>query len=343
MLRPKDLIQLWSNPESAGFTLPVVEFYGHSSGPYRSFSNFYTHAPFAFSVPKSCGQDELVAAGRSPVVLVAFAEKAIMLCKAAIMQDYASYDAISRADTPGVAKRLGRLVKHWNQVRWNNLVCDVALEIVLQKFRAVPGLAEVLLSTGERVIAEMTRNDRNWGTGIDIGRNAVCIPAHWQGTNILGWALMVARTNLRKDGLRGGSPALGSLGMGSAHNEAVEVPIETGTANSNDLMMARPLHIVIEFALCTRYSEAKPVRVRATAELSELQTQAKQKLRIAGQARKLRLFHAHSGDELISGETLVNGELIIISRSGDPKTDASVAPPVLSSGSPRRGHGQATN
>lgn len=119
-----------------------------------------------------------------------------MLCKAAVMQDYASFDAIARSKNPKQAKALGRLVGPWKQPRWDRLVCDVALEAVRQKFFALPNLASILLATGDSLIAEMTRNDANWGTGIDVGHANANKPSAWPGTNILGWALIVTRAQL---------------------------------------------------------------------------------------------------------------------------------------------------
>jgi len=41
----------------------VVAFYGHASGQYRSFSNFYVHAPTTFEVPLRCWPPEFDAQG----------------------------------------------------------------------------------------------------------------------------------------------------------------------------------------------------------------------------------------------------------------------------------------
>mmetsp|Transcript_56273 Transcript_56273/g.129202 ORF Transcript_56273/g.129202 Transcript_56273/m.129202 type:complete len:308 (-) Transcript_56273:249-1172(-) len=198
-MRAAELRELWENVAEHGFELPTIEFYGHISGQHRSFSNFFEHAPFTFTVPGACGAADLIASGRPASVPVAFSEKAIMLCKASVMRDYASYDQILRASTPRKAKALGRAVSPWDQRLWDSAVCELALAVVYQKFASVPGLAPVLLGTGDRVIAESTKNDRNWGTGIDVGHADASRPARWRGTNILGWSLMVARAQLRED------------------------------------------------------------------------------------------------------------------------------------------------
>ena len=75
-------------------------------------------------------------------------------------------------------------------------MCEIALDVVFQKFNSVPGLRDILLKTGNQVIAEMTSGDRNWGTGLDVGHPNASIPAQWDGTNILGWALMRTRNHI---------------------------------------------------------------------------------------------------------------------------------------------------
>lgn len=201
-MRREELRGLWADVAQHGFELPAVTFYGHTSGPNRAFSNFFEHAPFEFVVPECCGVAELKAAGRATAHQVEFSEKAIMLCKATLMGDYFTFDAISRASSPKEAKELGRLVAPWKQSRWDAAILEVAREVVLQKARALPQVAELLRATGSRVIAESTRNDAIWGTGRDAGHRDASNPSRWPGTNVLGWALMVARAQLAEDDAR---------------------------------------------------------------------------------------------------------------------------------------------
>ena len=79
------------------------------------------------------------------------------------------------------------------------VVCGVAREVCYQKFAKCPGLAELLLATGGRLMVEAARNDRVWGIGLDRGRPEVATPAQWRGSNVLGWALMQARARLRAE------------------------------------------------------------------------------------------------------------------------------------------------
>ena len=197
MTTATELRRMWINfPQSRH--PPVIGFYSDrpNAGRNRVFSNFYTDAPFSFTIPTECGRVELLAAGRPAVVQLTFAEKGIMLCKAATMGDYDKYDAILAARYPGVCKALGRQVKPWDQARWDAVVCGVGVSVVLAKFSQTPSLKEILLATGDAILAEATRNDEIWGIGLNVTHSDVASPRKWKGANVLGWSLMQARKEL---------------------------------------------------------------------------------------------------------------------------------------------------
>ena len=186
----------WSSIYSAN----VVGFYGHSEkSAWRSFSNFYTHEPFSFELPEWCGRKELVAAGYSPKMQITFTEKGIMLCKAALMKDYESYERIAKSTAPAACKSLGRKVYPWDEELWNNHVCSIAKAVVAQKARNVPEVARALQKSGKQLIAEATARDKIWGIGINVTDDRLGCPNQWQGSNILGWALMEARKEINND------------------------------------------------------------------------------------------------------------------------------------------------
>lgn len=177
---------------------PVIGFYSDrpNAGQNRVFSNFYIDAPFSFTIPDECGRAELLAAGRPAVVQLTFAEKGIMLCKAATMCDYNKYDAILTAQYPSLCKSLGRQVGPWDQARWDAVVCSVGVSVVFAKFSQTPVLKEILLATGDAILAETTRNDNIWGIGMNVNHPDVISPRKWKGANVLGWSLMQARKEL---------------------------------------------------------------------------------------------------------------------------------------------------
>ena len=52
---------------------------------------------------------------------------------------------------------------------------------------AVPALREVLLSTGDKILCEATKGDKNWAIGISLGKppEVYAVPARWNGINAL--------------------------------------------------------------------------------------------------------------------------------------------------------------
>lgn len=170
----------------------VVLFYGHGlDSNYASFSNFYVHAAFPFTIPSWCGlyadQD---------TVPIEFSEKAIMLCKASLMGDSVRFSEISLATSPAEAKRLGRMVSPWNETKWQSRVCYIAEYVTTAKFRSSEHLAEQLLKTQERLIAEASPYDKLWGIGMRLEDPRASFPSEWKGVNVLGWALMTTREKL---------------------------------------------------------------------------------------------------------------------------------------------------
>ena len=170
-----------------------------TDGRFRCFSNYFEHAAITFTIPECCKAAELEAAGRKRACTVTTSEQSITLCKAAVFQDYQKFDQILGSTNPSQAKNLGCKVKPWDKTTWEGVVCEVARAAVLRKFLAVPGLAEILLSTDRSVIGEMKESDCIWGTGLDRQHPDASTPGKWRGTNILGWALMEAREELREE------------------------------------------------------------------------------------------------------------------------------------------------
>ena len=96
-----DLSELWQSLGAGHHE--VLPFYGHSKDkPMASFSNFYIHEEFEFCLPDAVWRE---GCGFPRSVGVMFTEKAIMLCKACVFNDRASFDAICKAAQPATAKK----------------------------------------------------------------------------------------------------------------------------------------------------------------------------------------------------------------------------------------------
>jgi len=174
----------------------VLPFYSDKAGKkFREFSNFFSDAPpFQFTLP-AFAQSE----GFPQNVQCEFSEKAIMVTKAALMKDKEIFDEIVVAPDPKSCKQLGRGVRNFDQALWDDHLEDIAFEVVKQKFQANKDLRSVLLSTGDKILVEAAPNDCIWGVGMAVNEDGIMDPAKWRGRNILGYALMKARSYLRGD------------------------------------------------------------------------------------------------------------------------------------------------
>ena len=195
-ITPNILEQIWKGTKLKSND-KVIGFYHQYDKPYGCFSNFYSNKQIIFTVPDFCWTEIMRSSGLPQSVPIDFSEKSIMLCKASLMGDPISYQMIIESSDPKHTKGLGRKIKPWNQQKWDKYVCEIAKEVVKQKFSQLDTERDVLFSTGDNILAEATKNDCIWGIGLDESNANINDPSKWRGKNILGWALMQFREELK--------------------------------------------------------------------------------------------------------------------------------------------------
>jgi ribA/ribD-fused uncharacterized protein len=126
------------------------------------------------------------------------AEHYMMAEKARMFGDADAALRICKAATPGAAKALGRAVKNFDQTRWDAGCFDIVVRGNAAKFGQSEALRRYLLETGDRVLVEASPVDRIWGIGLAADDPGAESPAQWRGSNLLGFALMKARAELRR-------------------------------------------------------------------------------------------------------------------------------------------------
>lgn len=126
----------------------------------------------------------------------ATAEHWMMAGKARLFGDDESAARILAAATPGEAKKLGRLVRGFDEYSWVRHRWDLVVEGNVAKFGQDLALRDYLAGTASRVLVEASPRDRIWGIGVSASSERAADPARWPGLNLLGFALMEARSRL---------------------------------------------------------------------------------------------------------------------------------------------------
>ncbi|MGD9644801.1 MAG: NADAR family protein [Pirellulales bacterium] len=121
----------------------------------------------------------------------------MMAAKARLFGDEATLAKIFELPHPGAAKKLGRQVRGFEQAAWMKVAREVVTAGNVAKFGQNRALCDFLLGTGSQVLVEASPHDRIWGIGLAADDPRAMDPATWQGENLLGFALMDARAQLR--------------------------------------------------------------------------------------------------------------------------------------------------
>ncbi len=158
----------------------VIGFYG-TDGEYGCLSNFY---PVLFMVDGHTFN---------------WSEQYIMYQKALLFNDGYVADQILEASSPLVAKRLGRSVIPYDDKTWSENRHDLVVKGLYNKFQQNGRIRDVLLGTGDAILAECSSHDHLWGIGLYLGHPDVQDPKKWRGQNLQGQFLMKVREKIRKD------------------------------------------------------------------------------------------------------------------------------------------------
>lgn len=109
--------------------------------------------------------------------------------QAAKTDDGDEYDSVINCETPGQAKRMGRKITL--SFDWEEWKVAEMKALLWAKFDPEdnPGLAQMLIDTGDAILEEGNSwNDRFWG---------ICPPGSNNGENMLGKLLMEIREELK--------------------------------------------------------------------------------------------------------------------------------------------------
>ena len=159
---------------------------------------FWGHQPSKDgTITKAClsqwWEADFVAAG----VTYRSTEHWMMAEKARLFGDDAALAKILAARSPAEAKKLGREIAAFVPEVWESHKVEIVKAGNLHKFRQHKNLAQFLMATNDRVLVEASPVDTIWGIGLAADSPDAEKPERWLGPNLLGFALMDVRDQLR--------------------------------------------------------------------------------------------------------------------------------------------------
>jgi ribA/ribD-fused uncharacterized protein len=169
-----------------------------NAGESPSFLFFWGHTPRSeAAVDASCLSQWFLRAFMLDGVEYASAEHWMMAEKARLFGDEEMRRSVLSAVTPAEAKAFGRAVRSYDDDVWSRERATLVTKGNIAKFEQHDDLRAFLLSTNDRVLVEASPRDRIWGIGMGKENPNALHPERWRGENLLGFALMAAREDLR--------------------------------------------------------------------------------------------------------------------------------------------------
>lgn len=148
-------------------------------------------------ITKSCLSQWFTGKFEENGVVYKTAEHYMMAGKARLFNDHENLEKILHASTPNQVKSLGRKVKNFDPKLWDEHKYEIVRQGNLLKFSQNKTYNDFLLSTGDKILVEASPYDTIWGIGMLETDSRAENPLLWNGENLLGFALMEVRDELR--------------------------------------------------------------------------------------------------------------------------------------------------
>ncbi|MBF7091033.1 NADAR family protein [Flavobacterium sp. ALJ2] len=159
---------------------------------------FWGHQPNKDgSISKTCFSQWWLSSFEVDNVTYKTAEHWMMAKKAELFNDKEVLEKIIKANSPAEAKKLGREVKSYDDAVWLDNRYEIVRQGNFYKFSQNKNLKEFLINTKDRVLVEASPVDPIWGIGMASDHKDILNPEKWQGLNLLGFALMEVRDELK--------------------------------------------------------------------------------------------------------------------------------------------------
>lgn len=148
-------------------------------------------------ITKSCFSQWFTGSFEENGIVYKTAEHYMMAGKARLFNDAEVLEKILKAPSPNQVKALGRKVKNFDPKTWDEHKYEIVKQGNLLKFSQNKKYKDFLLSTGDKILVEASPYDTIWGIGMLETDSRAENPLLWNGENLLGFALMEVRDELR--------------------------------------------------------------------------------------------------------------------------------------------------
>ena len=122
----------------------------------------------------------------------------MMTQKACLLEDEEIAKEIMNTSDPKLMKALGRRVRNFDSEVWDKVKYSIVLNGNYYKFTQNKAMMNFLLSTGDKILVEASPLDTIWGIGLGKDNEKAQNISTWRGKNLLGFALMEVREEIRK-------------------------------------------------------------------------------------------------------------------------------------------------
>lgn len=192
------VIELWRKNGTPRYSIEQIRK-AFSKGEKLNYILFWKPQPSSDgSITKSCFSQWWKSDFLSIVDTYCCMEQFMMANKAELFGDNEIREQILQCSDPKQIMALGRKVRNFDETVWNEVKYSIILNGNYLKFTQNPELREFLLSTGDSVLVEASPYDGIWGIKMSQTDENVLNPCRWRGENLLGFALMEVRDEIRR-------------------------------------------------------------------------------------------------------------------------------------------------
>ena len=169
-----------------------------NTGKKIDFLFFYGHTNDKKEVTKSSLSQWYIKDFKENDLVFNCMEKYMMYNKALLFDDKDIANKILNTNQPKAIKELGRKVKNFNDELWDKMKYKIVFTGNYYKFSQNADLRNFLLSTKNKVLVEASPYDKVWGIKMKYDDENIENPFCWKGENLLGFALMQVRDEIKR-------------------------------------------------------------------------------------------------------------------------------------------------